>query len=72
MTSLGIGSTPEVFPAPAFVVDEKFYHKIRYRKSLRVQLFAWAEKTVLGMIDFFCPTIPVYYRHSERKSTNQR
>jgi len=32
MTSLGIGSTPEVFPAPAFVVDEKFYHKIRYRK----------------------------------------
>ena len=39
--------------ALAFAADKKSSHKIRYRKSLRVQLFAWAEKTVLGMVEFF-------------------
>ena len=41
--------------ALAFAADKKSSHKIRYRKSLRVQLFAWAEKTVLGMVEFFLP-----------------
>ena len=41
--------------ALAFATDKKSSHKIRYRKSLRVQLFAWAEKTVLGMVEFFLP-----------------
>ena len=39
MTSLGIGCTLGVFPAPAFAADKKSSRKIKYKKIPRVHLF---------------------------------